>query len=101
MKTKIVVKCTCGKQWSDVESSTAAQSWWKVLDIVAPELSAEVEKRGDKKTTELALRLLWARHSAYCKEQGDKKPHESAVIQEITIETVDEVEAMKKSNTDV
>ena len=35
------------------------------------------------------------------KEQGDKKPHEASVIQEITIETVEEVEAMKKSNTDM
>lgn len=101
MKSKIVVKCSCGKEWSDYKTPEAAESWWKVLDVADPELSTAIEKRGEEKTLELALRLIWARHSAYRQEQGDKKPHEATVTEEITLESVEEVEQMKDSQTGV
>lgn len=98
MKSKIVVKCSCGKEWSDDNTPEAAESWWKVLEVADPELAAEIEEKGDEKTVELALRLVWARHSLYRKEQGDKKPHEATVTEDITLETVEEVEQMKKDS---
>jgi len=101
VKSRIVVKCSCGKQWSDDKTPEAAESWWKVLEIAAPELVAAIEKKGDEKTVELALRLIWARHSAYRREQGDKKPHEATVTEEITLETMGEVEQMKKETNGV
>jgi hypothetical protein len=100
MKSRIVAKCSCGKEWSDDNTPEAAESWWKVLDIADPKLAAEIEKKGDKKTVELALRLVWARHSLYRKEKGDKIPHEATITEHITIETIEEVKMMQKPESD-
>lgn len=96
MKVKVVVTCSCGKKWEDEETPERAESWWKVLGVIEPELPALMEKKGEKETTEMALRILWARHSAYKKERGSKDPHEATVVQETTIETEEELQAYKK-----
>ncbi len=101
MKKRIIVKCSCGKEWSDDDTPEVAESWWKVLDAADPKLVARTEEKGDDKTVELALRLIWARHSLYRKERGDKNPHEATVSEEITIETIEEAKALKEQETDV
>lgn len=101
MKSRIVVKCSCGKEWSADNTAAEAESWWKVLDVADPGLVAAIEKKGDEKTVELALRLIWARHSTYRKEQGDKNPHEATVTEDITIETIEEAEALKEQEPGV
>ena len=100
MKKRIIVKCDCGKKWEDEETPEAAQSWWRILDALDPGFSKAVEKKGDEKTVQMALRILWARHEAYRQEKGDKKPHDATVTEEITLESLQEVKEMKGEKHD-
>lgn len=100
MKSKIVVKCSCGKKWEDDNTPAAAKSWWEVLDIADPRLSQHVEETGVEKTLELALRLCWSRHQAFREEAGDHKRHEATVTEEITLENEADLLAVKEEEND-
>jgi hypothetical protein len=95
MKKQIIVECSCGRKWIEHNTPERAKLWWDVLDIVDPNISAYVTEHKSEKTLELALRLLWSRHAAYRKQKGDKTPHEATVKEEITIETLQELEQIK------
>jgi hypothetical protein len=96
MKSRITVKCSCGKQWSDSEDAATASFWWQALEIVHPGMIAATDKKGDGKTTELALRIIWAKHSMVRKEKGDKRHHEATVTQEIIIDDIGDLEKIKR-----
>jgi hypothetical protein len=95
MKQRIIVKCSCGRKWIDDDTPERAKFWWDILDIFDPLISAHATKRKSEKTLELALRIFWARHEAFRKEKGDKRPHEVTVTVEITVETLQELKQIK------
>ncbi len=91
MKSRIIVKCSCGKNWEADNTEEEAAKWWEILDIISPGLGLHLESKGERKTVEWAFRLMWSRHSLYQQEQESKRKHEATVIQETIIETAEDM----------
>lgn len=91
MKTKLVVTCSCGRKWEYEESLEKANALWQILEIVDPRITTYTENSGDQKTMELALRIMWSRHSLYRNEKGDKNSHDAHIEEIITIDKLEEL----------
>lgn len=93
MKSRIIVRCSCGAVWSEDNTPESAEHQWEILDALDPALRAAAEKRDLGRTVELALRVLWARHSLFAEERSGHPHNKVRITEEVTIEDLDDLTA--------